>query len=330
LLKRGRPESEVYWWLNDSLAPLFEGDSDLAGLFLFSRRGWGAPSRWKEIIRQVRQMRRLAFDWVIDLQGLARSGWIAWLANGKLTVGVDDAREGARGFYDRVVSRADYHTHAVDWYLAVLKVLGLPADGEFVWLPERSEVGETVREKWGSGGRWVGLQPGARWRNKRWPVESYARLVQLLHRDRPWLKFAVLGSEDDRELGQALVAAAPGSVVDLTGRTSLPEMVEWVRRFEVLVTNDTGPMHVAAAVKTPVVALFGPTEPSRTGPYGQMGGVMRRADLECVPCMSDRCHYKVPFDCLGGIAAEKVAERVLVKLRAGETGSDGRQAANQG
>ena len=310
LLKISQPSSEVYWWLNESLASLLEGDRDLAGLFLFSRRGWGSPARWSELIRQVREMRRLRFDWVIDLQSLARSGWIAWLANGKLTVGLDDAREGARGFYDVAVSRPSYHTHAVDWYLAVLPALGMSARGDFVWLPERAAVAQALREKWGTEGVWVGLQPGARWLNKRWPVESYANLIKLLHRDRPWVKFAVLGSEEDRALGGALASSAPGAVVDLTGRTTLPEMVEWVRRCAVLVTNDTGPMHVAAALKRPVVALFGPTEPRRTGPYGQIGGVLQRAELGCVPCMSERCHYAVLFDCLRGIGVEAVAAQV--------------------
>jgi lipopolysaccharide heptosyltransferase II len=171
----------------------------------------------------------------------------------------------------------------------------------------------------------VGLQPGARWSNKRWPVESYARLVQLLHRDRPWLKFAVLGSAEDSELGRVLAAVLPGSVVDLTGRTTLPEMVEWVRRCEVLVTNDTGPMHVAAAIGRPVVALFGPTEPRRTGPYGQMAGVLQRLELACVPCMSSRCRHAVPMDCLQGIRAESVAARVEPHLErvAGRTGGTG-------
>jgi heptosyltransferase I len=320
LLKRDRPGSEVYWWLNESLAPLLEGDPDLAGLFLFSRRGWGSLARWRELIRQVRQMRRLTFDCVVDLQSLARSGWIAWLANGKLTVGLDDAREGARGFYDLIVSRPDYYTHAVDWYLAVLTALGVPAQGDFEWLPERPAVAAAVRSKWGATGVWVGLTPGARWSNKRWPVESYAELVQLLHRGRPWLKFVVLGSREDGELGRVLAESAPGAVLDLTGRTTLPEMVEWVRRCEVLVTNDTGPMHVAAAVKCPVVALFGPTEPRRTGPYRQLDGVLRRSDLACVPCMSDRCHHAVPMDCLLGIGVETVAARVEwhLKRSAGE------------
>jgi ADP-heptose:LPS heptosyltransferase len=108
------------------------------------------------LIRQVLELRRMRFDWVIDLQGLARSGGIAWLANGALTVGLDDAREGARGFYDVAVPRGDYHTHAVDWYLAVLTALGVPVEGDYEWLPERPAVAEAVREKVGAEGSGLG------------------------------------------------------------------------------------------------------------------------------------------------------------------------------
>jgi heptosyltransferase I len=316
LLKRHRPESAIYWWVSDALASLLEGDPDLAGLYRFSRKGWSSPRRWRGLIRQVLELRRMRFDWVLDLQGLARSGGIAWLTNGAFTVGLDDAREGARGFYDVAVPRGSEHTHAVDWYLGVLRALGVPTEVDYEWLPPRPAAALTVREKAGAEGIWVGLQPGARWLNKRWPVDSYADLVKHLHRDWPSIRFAVLGGMDDRELGRVLASAVPGAVLDLTGRTTLPEMVEWVRRCAVLVTNDTGPMHVAAALKRPVVALFGPTEPRRTGPYGQLDGVMRRAELPCVPCMSDRCHHTVPFDCLRGIGVEAVAARVEAWLGA--------------
>src|SRR6185503_1984026 len=96
------------------------------GIQKFSRKRWAAPQHWNELWRSIRWMRDQEFDWVIDLQGLARSGAFAWLANGKLTVGMDEPREGARGFYDLIVPRISFYTHAVDWYLEVLPVLGLP------------------------------------------------------------------------------------------------------------------------------------------------------------------------------------------------------------
>ncbi len=137
LLKRHLPAAEIFWWIDSSLAPLLEGDPDLAGIVRFERRRWAAPRHWPEMLRSIRWMREQNFDWVIDLQCLARSGAFAWLANGKFFIGLDEVREGARGFYDVAVRRPSFHTHAVDWYLAVLPHLGVPVHKNFQWLPER-------------------------------------------------------------------------------------------------------------------------------------------------------------------------------------------------
>ena len=119
LLKRHLPASEIHWWIDSGLAPLLEGDPDLTGVVRFERKRWASLPHWPEMLRSIAGMRAQKFDWVIDLQGLARSGAFAWLANGQLLAGLDEAREGARGFYDIIVPRASFHTHAVDWYLAV-------------------------------------------------------------------------------------------------------------------------------------------------------------------------------------------------------------------
>ncbi len=91
-------------------------------------------------------------------------------------------------------------------------------------------------------------------------------------------------------------------------------MIEWVRLSGLIITNDTGPMHIAAALQKPVIALFGPTDPKGTGPYGQPQNVLQVSDLSCVPCMKDTCSYKTPLACLNGITPEMVAERARVSL----------------
>jgi heptosyltransferase-1 len=245
LLKRHMPGSKIHWWLDSSLAPLLEGDPDLAGVVRFERRRWTAPVHWPELWQSIRWLRAQAFDWVLDLQCLARSGAFAWLANGKLSIGLDEPREGARGFYDLIAPRASFHTHAVDWYLAVLPLLGVPVHWNFTWLPERPSVAAAVKEKWQTGGaRWIAIQPGARWPNKRWPAEHFAGLVRQLAGDFAGVRCVLLGGTEDRLLGESIAQAAPERCLDLTGQTSLPEMVEWLRLCELMVTNDTGPMHV--------------------------------------------------------------------------------------
>jgi lipopolysaccharide heptosyltransferase I len=314
LLKRHLPTSAIYWWIESALAPLLKDDPDLAGVIPFERRGWASTRNWVGLARGVAWMRSQKFDWVIDLQALARSAVIAWLANGKLLVGLDDSREGARGFYDISVRRPSFTTHAVDWYLRVLEPLGVPAGQDFEWLPPKTQAAETVHRKWpGVKGSWILLQPGARWPNKRWPVDYYSDLLRRLASWRTDLQFAVLGSATERELGNAIAAAATGRCLDLTGQLSLPEMVEWIRISQLLISNDTGPMHVAAALGKPVVALFGPTEPRRTGPYGQLQNVLQ-LELPCVPCLRPRCTYPKPLECLRALFPEQVCATVRQRL----------------
>jgi heptosyltransferase I len=313
-LKRYRPDAAIYWWIESTLAPLLEGDPDLAGVIRFERRRWHTLSNLRQLWRDLRWMRAQDFDWVIDLQGLARSAIIGWLARGRFYVGLDTPREGARGFYDCCVRRQSYLTHAVDWYLSVLPRLGVPNEGPFEWMPERPEVAAKVRAQWPAPQTpWLILQPGARWSNKRWPAEAYAALVRRLAAARPELHFAILGGREDQPLGQSIAQAAPQRCRDLTGRTSFSEMVEWIRLGQLMVTNDTGPMHVAAALGRPVVALFGPTEPCRTGPYGQLNHVLQLS-LPCVPCMKPRCTAAKPLECLSALSPATVFEAVQKQL----------------
>jgi len=314
LLKLHNPANEVFWWLSADLAPLLEDDPDLAGILPFDRRRWLHPHWWRRQLASILEMRAHRFDWVIDLQSLARSGLFAWLANGKVTVGLDDAREGARGFYDVVVRRPSFFTHAVDWYLEVLRELNVPVHEDFAWMPARPKIASSIRKKWPlQRAKWILLHPGARWPTKRWPVECYQRLVQLLTAATPNLDLAVLGTRDEAFLGSAIAQTNPQRCLDLTGQTSLTEMIEWIRQSEMLICSDTGPMHVAAALDKPVVAIFGPTEGRRTGPYRQIDRVIR-VDLPCAPCFRSRCGNPNRLQCLREITPEDVFDRVSKRI----------------
>lgn len=318
LLKAHEPRAQIHWWIASGIASLLEDDPDLSGLIVFHRQRWQSPWHWRELLRSVLAMRRQRFDLVIDLQGLARSGLVAWLANAGESIGLDDPREGARGFYDIAVGRPPGKEHAVDWYLRVLEVMGVPVHWNFDWLPRRPAVADKVRSKWpAQGRRWLVLCPGARWLNKRWPVEHFRALVRLLAERHADHHFAVIGSAEDIPLGHQIAAVKPGRCLDLTGQTALPEMVEWVRLSEGMVTNDSGPMHVAAALGRPVVALFGPTTPAQTGPYGQREGVLQHRALACVPCMSKVCRHTAERECLWAIRPEQVVESLEARLAGG-------------
>ena len=314
LLKLHLPDAKIFWWIDSALAPLLESDPDLADIVRFERKRWASPIHWPEMLRSILWLRKQKFDWVIDLQSLARSGAFAWLANGKFLIGLDDAREGARAFYDVIVPRKSFHTHAVDWYLSVLPPLGVPVHKNFQWLPERPQIVAAVKLKWKTeGAKWIVIQPGARWPNKRWPVESFAETVRRLSDKFSDARFAILGGEADKPLGEMISRVAPEKILNLCDQTSLPEMIEWIRSCDLMITNDTGPMHVAAALGKPLVTLFGPTEPRRTGPYGQLENVLR-IELPCSPCLKSYCTWKNPNECLTAISPATVFERVRRQL----------------
>lgn len=321
LLRSHWPKGEIYWWLDVNLIPLLEKDPDLAGILAFQRKRWAAPHHWAEIISSVMVMRRHRFDLAIDLQGLARSGMFAWLANAKLTVGLDNvregSREGARALYDLTPPRAAPHTHAVDRYMAVLSLLNVPVHWNFEWLPRRPAAAQSVNEKWApdrQGARWIVLLPGGRWDNKRWPVQYFVDLAKRL-REIPALRLVVLGSKNERPLGETIAAAVPDFCLNLAGETSLDEMIEWIRQSRLVITNDTGPMHVAAAVGRPVIAIFGPTDPLNTGPYRQLQNVMQTSSLPCVPCLKGTCAHWDKLACLHAISPAAVFEKAREALR---------------
>ncbi|MGZ4961137.1 MAG: lipopolysaccharide heptosyltransferase II [Limisphaerales bacterium] len=313
LLKRHQPKSEIYWWLDANLVPLLDGDPDLAGIFPFQRKRWASAHRWPEIATSIRTMRAMKFDYAIDLQGLARSALFAWLSNADVLIGLDNpregGREGARAFYDLTPPRCAPGTHAVDRYAAVLPLLNVPIAWDFEWLPRRATVAAAVQSKWPiANEQWVLLVPGARWENKLWPVEHFAATVKLLAKDTN-LKFAVLGSGDDKQLGKTISSAVPGRVLDLTGQTSLHEMIEWLRLSRLVIANDTGPMHIAAALGKPTIALFGPTDPKSAGPFRQLDKVLQSDSPSCIPCLKGRCSYPERIACLKAITPELVAAK---------------------
>lgn len=314
LLKRRFPAAELHWWLNSELVPLLANDPDIDRVVPFDRKSWGSPFGWPGAVGSIRDLRRERYDWVIDLQGLARSSAVAWLAAGALTIGLDDPREAAPIAYDVSVPRDGYDVHAVDWYLSVLRRLDVPVTWDFEWMPRDEGAAAAIRSLWPDDGlRWIAFQPGARWTNKRWPAENFAALAARLTSRDPSLRVVVLGGDADRPLGGQIAAAAPGRCLDLTGQLSLPGMVEWLRRCVMMVTNDTGPMHVAVALGRPVIGLFGPTEPTRTGPYGQVAHVLR-ADLPCAPCMKATCANAEPLACLKALTVDLVARSVAARL----------------
>lgn len=300
-LRRAHPRARVSWLIGSGFADLLAGHPLIDELIPFDRgrfgRMWRSPRIAAEFLAFVRSIRARRFDLVIDLQGLFRSGFLARASGAARRVGFADARELATLFYtDRVRCGADA-VHAVDRNLCVSAALALPPTAEF---PLPVDAGALARARAMLGATpddppILAIVVGARWVTKIWPAERGGELLAAAVRDGRW-RAVLLGAPADRTLADALLSSAArlGSdcrdVIDLVGRTTLRELTALMSLSRVVVCQDSGPMHVAAALGRPTVALFGPTDERRTGPYSSAARVVR-VELECAPCRRRRCRF---------------------------------------
>jgi lipopolysaccharide heptosyltransferase I len=309
LLKRRWPEAEISWLVGSSFAGLLEGHPQLQEVIRFDRhrfaKAWRNPRALIEMLSFGAGLRRRHFDVVIDLQGLFRSGLTAQLARSPIRVGFSNARELAWMFYThRIPATADQH--ALDRNLMVAESLGCGrAPVEFV-LPIDDADREYINAVLPARQGYAVLLPGTNWLTKRWPVEYFASLVGPL-KQRYGFASVVAGGADAAELAKRIDGA-----IDLTRRTNLKQLVALLAGADLVVANDSGPMHIAAALGRPMVTMFGPTNPNRTGPWGREDSVVR-VDIQCSPCYSRRCSHISCMKWLGGEAVLRIAHEQIGK-----------------
>ncbi len=248
--------TEISWVASDRFAPLVQACPVADRVHVFNRKGG-----WKEFRRLVKELRAETFDAALDFQGLARTGWLTWRAKAKRKIGRSDAREGAGWFYKEkaALPPAGKEAHAVDILLEFLPRLGLSA--RLAGSLEFNTPGsETIDERL-AGARPVLMIPHSRGPEKEW--KGFAELTKLLLEKHPDL----LTVWDSHQAAAGPETNGGGRFLNLTGKTELLQMTALVQCARVVVANDSGPMHLAAALGKPVVALFGPTPPERFGPY---------------------------------------------------------------
>ena len=307
-IRKRYPEAEIHWVIFKGFEGLLEGHTMIHKLWIVDKTSWTKFNRAIDTISEIksllRDLKEERFDLVVDLQGLLRSGIITAATGAPVRIGFKEAREGSRVFYtDKVPGGRDIH--AVDRYLKVAEFLGCDTSEVIFPLPpfEKASSFENIISSFilhpSSFEEYVVIVPGARWMTKRWPPEYFGKLASLLH-----LRSIIVGSKGDVNIANKIVARSQGKSFSLAGKTDLKELIAVIKGSKFLVTNDSGPMHIAAASGVPVFAIFGPTDPARTGPYGK-GHTIIRADIECAPCFKKTCD---DLKCMESISAEKVFE----------------------
>lgn len=298
LVRKKWPAAHITWVVAPECAGIIEGHPQLDAIIRFDRKGfskaWRSARALGSLVSFVQDFRKREFDLVIDLQGLLRSGLMTGLTHAPVRIGLSDAREGAPAFYTHVVNTAPVERHAIERYLCVTEALGCGRGPvEFIF-PTTDEDRRAIAAQ--APGRYAALFPGTNWPTKRWPAERFAAVVGPL-RERFGLASVAAGAPSERELCKQVRAD-----VNLAGRTTLRQLVALIEGAELIIANDSAPMHIAAALGKPLVAPFGPTNPVRTGPYGRMPSVIRLAII-CSPCYSRRCVHQ---SCLQWLEPEPV------------------------
>ena len=312
-LKAGLPEATVDWVVGEAAAPLLQGHPMLERVLVYPRRELGRLVSTPWLLHRAllcmavfsRSLRQVSYDVVVDLQGLFKSALVTALARSGRKTGFSGGREFSSLVLNDRLPPYDPDEHAVDRYLKLAKAVTGHSFAPSFPVP----VGENHLRGAGSllGGAsergYICLVPGTKWETKQWTAEGFAMVAQLV-RDRLGMVPVVVGGGGDRLLASAICNAAVKGVVDLTGKTDLLTLAAVFKGAKAVVSTDTGPMHLAAAMETPVVALFGPTAPWRTGPYGDSHRVLRLG-LECSPCFRRQCDNR---RCMKGLEARDVFE----------------------
>jgi heptosyltransferase I len=255
------------------------------------------------LIGAIRELRRTRYDVALDLQGLVKSAAIARLSGAARVIGfqASQLREpAARFFYTE--SREALGTHVIEKNLALLSALGVEStEIRFPLQVPDSGIVSLVRERLGLivGERFALINPGAAWPNKRWPPERFgeaAAAVKSRHR----IKSVVIWGPGEQSLAEQVVSASAGAAV-VSPRTTIPALASLIGAAALMVSGDTGPLHIAAALGTPIVGLYGPTDPGRNGPFNPSDvTVSRFAVCSCHHrrrCTADRwCLLDIPVE----------------------------------
>lgn len=326
-LRRHAPQARIDWLIEEAAVEAVRGHQALDRLLVWHRRS--SLERFRrgdrlavlyEIRRLAKELRATRYDLLIDFHALLKTSLWVLLARAERKAGFGRGMQHAEGSYlflNERVPAISMEVHALVRGLVLLKALGIPAEEvvyDFPILEENQAEAQHLLQAEGirPGQPWVAIHPMALWDTKLWLPQRFAEVADRLLAQ--GLPVAFTGGPGDREALDNICRAMTYRAVRLDGRTSLKTLAAVYRRATVLLSTDTGPMHLAAAVGTPVVALFGPTAPWRTGPYGKEHTVLR-VGLDCSPCFHRRCltdQYE-EMACMRRIAVDQAIEAVMGK-----------------
>jgi len=332
-LRSQYPGAYIAWVVEEEAEDLLSGHPSLDRVIVSRRKSWQKRffkrgefwSTLREVGEFIRDLRRQDYDWVIDNHGLFKSGLLVFLSRGRRKIGYKRspgiAEEGSYLFTNERYKPLDIERHALERYLDLIAQVGVRVDKPRLRfsLPADSlrKMERVLVENGICMHPLVVIHPMAEWPTKLWPGERFASLAESLGEKRGASVVFTGSREDEKPVQEILRRINPSQkVLTLAGQTGLKELAGLYSLADLVVSTDTGPMHLAAAVNAPLIALFGPTAPWRTGPYGN-GHVILRKPLGCSPCFKKKCES---MECMNSLSVEEVLKAAEKKLRIAECG----------
>ncbi len=296
------PEAHITWLVEEAASDLILGHKSVDRVLISKRQKWVKDFRagaWRSTLAQVRnfvsQLREREYDLVFDFQGLLKSGVWVWLSRGKKRVGFGRGMQHSECSYiflNKKVPAVDMEIHALDRELLLLEAVDVPCKEVVYNFPiteiHRQKVNQLLNDAGYKKNQQalIALNPQTKWDTKLWYNNKFSEVADCLAAKGVFVVFT--GGAADRKTIQEIQGNMTQSSLDLTGKSSLKELAALYELANVVISTDTGPMHISAAVGTPVFALFGPTAPWRTGPHGA-GHHVLRSSLPCSPCFKRQC-----------------------------------------
>jgi len=289
------PKAHITWVVEEAASGLVVGHPLLDEVIVLRRKSWIKllkGGKVGKVLKEARlftaQVRVRRYDLIIDFHGLFKSAAIVFLSRGKRKLGYDSWQELTRLFYNERIHE-DMNKHAADRYLDFPRHLGASVSTAKFILPLTGETQKQALSLMAKyhlpDKRFIAINPIAYWETKLWNNEKFASLGDSVKNE---LKLDVVFTGSKKEDVQDIITHMKTGGINLAGQTTLPVLAEIYKRAACVITTDSGPMHLAAAVGTPVIALFGPTNPARTGPYGK-GHTVITSNLPCSPCLLRKC-----------------------------------------
>ncbi len=275
-LHRSFPAAKISWLIRPELAELVENHPHVTETIFFDRKflgkAWFHPHAFFCLLLLIRRLRRSKFDAVIDLQGLFRTACLGWLSGCKRRFGMADAREFAPIFYTHKIEQDEDCVHVVGYYLKIVRAAGASETQVRFLLPVGSDTADSTEkllERYDiKPDNYAVFVPGSVHESKCWPACNFASLAEKMAA-KFGLSIILVGTEPERLITEEIVSASNIKVTDFVGLTTLPELVALFKGARIVVSNDTGPGHIAAALGVPLAMIFGPSNPVRLFPYGR-------------------------------------------------------------